>query len=56
MPVALRLSSAEISIVRTINIQILMYLMIKIINMIDAMPYMTVTVRLSKGTFPYYVR
>ena len=35
-------SSAEISIIRTINIHILMNFMIKMIDLIDVIPYMTV--------------
>ena len=41
------MSSAEISIIRTINIYIFMNLIIKMINLIDAIPYMTVMTDIS---------
>ena len=36
-----------ISIIKTKNIPIIMHLIIKMLSMIDAMPYMTVTVDIS---------
>ena len=42
-----RLSSAEISIIRTLNMYILMILMIKMINLMDVIPYITLMTDIS---------